>query len=76
MKTNPDREAQKSAVFVAMQLFSLVLLVLQLWLFVGVLESIIGRRYDMAVPAAIASIAILMVNLWILRGAYLLDNES
>jgi hypothetical protein len=61
---------------IALQLFNLVLIVLQLWLFVSVLENILDGRYVMAIPAAAASSAILLFNIWILDGVYRLDAES
>lgn len=69
------RRQQKSVVFVALLLFSLVLLLIQLWLFVSALEEFQVGRVQMAVPAAIASAVILAVNLWMLRGVYVLSKR-
>lgn len=52
----------------ALLLFNLLLVLLQLWLFVGVLESLQGGRTAMAIPAAILSLFILGVNVWMLNG--------
>ncbi len=70
MKVSPagHRRRQRSAVLVALLMFNLVLVLLQLWLFVGVLESLQDGRVTMAIPAAILSFAILGVNIWMLRG--------
>ena len=70
MKISPagHRRRQRSGVFVALLLFILVLVLLQLWLFVGVLESIQDGRTTMAIPAAILSLVILGVNVWMLDG--------
>lgn len=68
MKPNLAQQRQRSAVFVALLLFNLVLVLLQLWLFVSVLEAVIHGRADMAIPAAVASVVLLAVNIWMLRG--------
>ena len=62
------RHQQKSVIFVALLLFQLVLILLQLWLFVAVLENVIGGHFQMAVPAAIGSVLIFGINYWMLRG--------
>ena len=62
------RRRQKSSVFVALLLFNLVLVLIQLWLFVSVLENMIAGDIKMAIPAAITSAVILAVNIWMLRG--------
>lgn len=49
-------------------MFNLVLVLLQLWLFVSVLEGVIHGHTAMAVPAGIASVGLFAVNLWMLRG--------
>jgi len=69
------RHIQKSALFVALLLFCLVLVLLQLWLFVAVLENYLAGRRAMAIPAALASAAILAVNGWMLRGVYRVNRE-
>lgn len=70
MKVSPasHRRRQRSGVFAALLLFNLVLVLLQLWLFVGVLESLQDGRVTMAIPAAILSLVILAVNVWMLDG--------
>lgn len=61
---------QRTTVFVALLMFNLVLILLQLWLFVSVLEGLIHGRFAMAIPAAIASSGLFAVNLWMLRGVF------
>lgn len=77
MKT-PDyfRRRQKSSVFIALLLFQLVLVLLQLWLFVSVLENMLGGHLTMAIPAAVASVVILAINVWILRGVTWMDKTE
>lgn len=69
------RKRQKSAVFVGLLLFSLVLVLIQLWLFVSVLENLLAGDLKMAIPAAITSIVILAVNVWMLRGIKHIESE-
>ncbi|HWD37211.1 MAG TPA: DUF6755 family protein [Fimbriimonas sp.] len=68
VSTTAHRRRQRSAVFAALLLFNLVLVLLQLWLFVGVLESLQSGKSTMALPAAAVSVLILAVNVWMLRG--------
>jgi hypothetical protein len=53
-----------------------VLVTLQLWLFVAVLENILAGHTGMAVPAAIASVVILGINIWMLAGIYRIDRST
>ncbi len=68
------RHVQRSSVFVALLLFNLVLLILQLWLFVAVLENAVAGDTKIAVPAAIASVAILLFNLSLFRAAWKMEH--
>lgn len=70
------RRQQKSTVFVALLLFNLVLVLIQLWLFVSVLENMLAGDLQMAIPAALASVAILIVNVWMLRGVDKMESGS
>jgi hypothetical protein len=63
-----QRKSQKSVVFTGLLLFGLVLLIIQLWLFVSALEGILAGKTSMVVPGAVASLAILAVNVWMLVG--------
>lgn len=67
------RRQQKASVFVALLLFNLVLVLIQLWLFVSVLDNLLAGDFKMAAPAALASIAILAVNVWMLWGIKRMD---
>ena len=69
------RQRQKSTVFVALLLFSLVLVTLQLWLFVATLENILAGHIGMAIPASVASAVILAANVWMLAGIYRMDRS-
>jgi polyferredoxin len=77
MKVSPagHRRRQRSGIFAALLLFNLVLVLLQLWLFVGVLESLLDGKTTMAIPAAILSLVILGVNVWMLDGVVRLTRD-
>jgi polyferredoxin len=70
------RNAQKGLVYVAMLLFNLCLVILQLWLFVAVLENMLAGRPQMAVPAAAVSVLILAANLWMLAGLKRMERSA
>lgn len=77
MKTSEElRHRQKSSVFVALLLFNLVLVLIQLWLFVSVLENMLAGDLKMAIPAAIASVVILGINVWMLRGIGYMEKSG
>ncbi len=57
-------------------MFSLLLILLQLWLFVSVLESLIHRTSGMTVPAAVASVVLFAINVWMLRGVTALSSRQ
>ena len=70
------RRRQKAVVIVGLMLFQLLLFFLQIWLFVALLEHAIAGNATMAVPAAIASLVVLGINVWMLRGVSLLSRTS
>lgn len=74
--TRKLRRRQKSTVFVAMMLFQLVLILIQLWLFVSVLENLLAGHAPMAIPAAAISIVIAAVNAWMLWGIFHVERTS
>ena len=78
MKASPQslRRLQRSHVVAAMLLFNLALTILQLWLFVGVLESLIAGRTAAAIPASLLSLGILGVNVWMLKGIYRMEESG
>lgn len=73
MKPDIQIKRQRSTVFVALLLFNLVLVLLQLWLFASVLESLVHGDSRMAIPAAVASCGLFLVNFWMLRGLQRLE---
>lgn len=76
MKRTPVqfRRAQRATAFLGLMMFNLVLVVIQLWMFVGVLESLLDGRTTMAIPAAIGSFVILGINSWMLVGIYRMER--
>lgn len=75
---NPDyfRRRQRSTVFIALLLFELVLVLIQLWLFVSALEGTLGGETRMVVPGAIVSAVCLAINTWMLVGVRRIDREK
>ncbi len=67
MKRNLQEHRQISAVFVTLQLFGMLLILLQLWAFVSVLEALVGGEGRQAGVFALVSVGLLGVNLWMLR---------
>ena len=70
------RRRQRSAVFVTLLLFALLLLIVQLWLFVSALEGILSGRTQMIVPGAILSVVCLAVDVWMLLGINRVDHDG
>ena len=70
------RRRQRSSVFIALLLFELVLVLLQLWLFVSSLEGILAGETRMVVPGAIVSILCLVGCIWMLIGVNKTDRDS
>ena len=74
MKVEQERRRQRAVVFVALLFFQLLLVFLQIWLFVMVLEHLMAGNKGPAIPAAVASLGVLGVNLWMLRGVLRLTS--
>ena len=64
------------SLFTTIAAYVLVFVLIQLWLFVSVLEDLLGGQARMAIPAAIISIVILGANIWMLRGIDKMDSSS
>lgn len=63
-----QRRNQKSVVFTGFLLFGMILFLIQLWLFVLVLENILAGKTEMVVQATVFSFILLAVNCWMLVG--------
>lgn len=70
------REAQQTTVYSVLLLFGLLLLLVQLWLFVGVLEGLLSGKHTMAIPAAGFSLLFLGINVWMLVGVNRVDRKK
>lgn len=75
MKRLRDRQ-QRSAVFAALLLFQLVLVLIQLWLFVSVLEGTVAGGSPIAVTAMVVSFVCFAVNTWMLVGVARIDRAG
>ena len=67
---------QRMAVFAGFVLFGIVLLILQLWMFVSALENLIDHKPAMAIPAAVASVVCLAINIWMLFGLRRIERQG
>jgi lipopolysaccharide export LptBFGC system permease protein LptF len=63
-----QRRRQKAVVLVGFLLFALILFLIQLWLFVMVLENFLAGKTDMVIQASIFSFILLGINVWMLVG--------
>ena len=70
------RRQQKSVVVVGLILFGLVLFILQLWLFVTTLVEAIAGHHRASWATTAASILLVGVDYWMLRGIYRLDRSA
>lgn len=71
-----EKHNQRAAVFVALQMFNLVLVLLQLWLLVSAFESMLDGKTAMALPAAIISAVCAGANMWMLVGMNRIDRSA
>jgi hypothetical protein len=72
--TRRNRQQQKTGVFVMLLLFEIVLVLLQLWLFVSVLEGTVSGGSPIAVTAMFVSLACFAANTWMLIGVRRMDR--
>jgi hypothetical protein len=66
--------SQRMTVVNAILCFVVLLVVLQLWLLTATMNAYLGGDTDILLPAAIASIACLLLNLGLLRYLNALDR--
>jgi uncharacterized membrane-anchored protein len=50
--------------------FTIIIVVLQLWLLTATMDAYLGGDMAIALPAAIASVVCLGLNIWLLRYLY------
>jgi predicted Co/Zn/Cd cation transporter (cation efflux family) len=70
------RHAQQGVIFAALLLFSVVLLAIQLWLFVGALEGLLDGRTFMPIPAAGVSLVVFCIQIWMFLGLRRLERQG
>jgi hypothetical protein len=63
----PFNREQRSTVIYGMLAFVLILVVLQLWLLMATMNAYLGGDESVIVPAAIASVLCLLLNVGLLR---------
>ncbi len=71
-----QRRQQRSSVFTVLLLFELVLVLLQLWLFVSVLEGTVAGGSPIAVTAMFVSLVCFAINTWMLIGVLRMDRAE
>jgi hypothetical protein len=67
---------QKATIYGGISLIVLMLVILQLWLLTATMNAWLGGDSSIVWPAALASIACLLVNLWLLRRLTYLQNPG
>ena len=70
-----QRHRQRAAVYVVLLMFSLTLIILQIWLFTATLENLLARKYAVAFPAAVVSVVCALANIWMLAGLYRMEKR-
>jgi hypothetical protein len=73
MTDNRFARSQRMTIVNGALVLAAVLVVLQLWLLTATMNAFLGGDTTTSVPAALASVACLGVNLWLLRYLYRLD---
>lgn len=59
-----------------LMIFSLILLLIQLWLITIALEEHLAAHTELAIPTFTASGCCFLLNLWVLRTLKILDGEG
>lgn len=70
---NRFARSQRMTVVNGALVFATVVVVLQLWLLTATVNAFLGGDASPALPAALASLACLGVNLWLLKYIHRLD---
>jgi hypothetical protein len=67
---------QKTTIFSGINLFVTLLVLLQLWLLTATMNAWLGGDSSVVWPAALASLACFLVNLWLLRRVFYLQSSG
>lgn len=73
MTDNRFARSQRMTIVNGALVLAVILVVLQLWLLTATMNAFLGGDTATSVPTALASLACLGVNLWVLRYLYRLD---
>jgi hypothetical protein len=68
--------SQKAAILGGISLFVTLLVVLQLWLLTATMNAWLGGDSSVVWPAALASLGCFLVNLWLLRRVFYLQEAG
>jgi hypothetical protein len=68
--------AQQATIFSGINLIVALLVVLQLWLLTATMNAWMGGDASVVWPAALASLGCLLVNLWLLRRLFYLQEAG
>ena len=70
----PFSRSQRSAIVNGMLAFAVVLVVLQLWLLTATMNAFLGGDFSVVWPAALGSLACLLLNAGLLRYLYHMER--
>jgi hypothetical protein len=68
--------AQKATIFSGINLFVTLMVVLQLWLLTATMNAWLGGDSTVVLPAMLASLACFVINLWLLRRLFYLQEPG
>jgi hypothetical protein len=72
----PLTRSQKATIFGGINLLVTLLVVLQLWLLTATMNAWLGGDSSVVWPAALASFGCFLVNLWLLRRVFYLQEAG
>lgn len=67
---------QKTTIVYGVMSFVVVLVILQLWLFTATMNAFLGGDEGVVIPALLASLGCLAMNLGLLRWLYRIDRQA
>jgi hypothetical protein len=67
---------QKTTIFGGVALFVTLLVILQLWLLTATMNAWMGGDFTIVWPAMLASLGCFLVNLWLLRRVFYLQESG
>ncbi len=72
----PMTRSQKTTILQGIFSIVALLVVLQLWLLTATMNAWLGGDTSVVWPAAVSSLACLLINLWLLRRLYALEKPQ